>query len=380
MAKFDGGAQRSTAAHVHAESLQPQRGTEERAHSLGRPTLLNIKPQWSPSLPCQACSTSGHLEPQSSTMGALSPTPPACQALKRGALGSRAPGPATPALPRRGCVLVASQAPKHEGPAASTSGRDQAERQQQQQPKGWRPASALSGWAGAGSALLSMGAVTGGGLMGEQQPAVLGRRALVDGPARGRRASSSSPSAARPSSLRRPTHLAGSGFDIEGPWSVAQAVLVLGATVGFHELGHFLLARGQGIHVTKFAVGFGPTLLKFQRGEVEYSLRALPLGGYVAFPDDDPDCPFPEGEGRGGAWAGRGSLAAAVVLPAAGGGSLPACLLWCAACAPVLWTPSRPSPPVAAAAARAAQTTPTCCATAPSWTASSSSPRGSPSI
>ncbi|KAL4422726.1 hypothetical protein ABPG75_008923 [Micractinium tetrahymenae] len=112
------------------------------------------------------------------------------------------------------------------------------------------PASWLSGWKGSGSLLLSLGAVTGGGLLG-------------------------------------------SGFDISGPGSVAQALAVLGLTVGIHELGHFLAAVTRGIHVTKFSIGFGPTLFKWQGKEVEYSLRALPLGGYVAFPDDDPDSPYP---------------------------------------------------------------------------------------
>jgi len=54
--------------------------------------------------------------------------------------------------------------------------------------------------------------------------------------------------------------------------------------VAFHEAGHFLAARAQGIHVEKFSIGFGPVLLKWNVGGVEYSLRALPLGGFVAFP------------------------------------------------------------------------------------------------
>ena len=85
----------------------------------------------------------------------------------------------------------------------------------------------------------------------------------------------------------------GSGFDLKGPESVLEAIGVLAAVVGVHEAGHFLAARLQNIHVTKFAIGFGPPLLRFTRNEVEYSLRAFPLGGYVQFPDDDPDSPFP---------------------------------------------------------------------------------------
>ncbi|GAB4820175.1 hypothetical protein N2152v2_007221 [Parachlorella kessleri] len=86
--------------------------------------------------------------------------------------------------------------------------------------------------------------------------------------------------------------LLGSGFDLQGPESMLQALGVLALTVTVHEAGHFLAARTQNIHVTKFSVGFGPILWKWQGGEVEYSLRALPLGGFVAFPDDDPQSKF----------------------------------------------------------------------------------------
>ncbi|MFM7427093.1 MAG: RIP metalloprotease RseP [Elainella sp.] len=60
-----------------------------------------------------------------------------------------------------------------------------------------------------------------------------------------------------------------------------------------HELGHFLAARLQGIHVNRFSIGFGPILWKYQGKETEYALRAFPLGGFVGFPDDDPDSEIP---------------------------------------------------------------------------------------
>ena len=81
-------------------------------------------------------------------------------------------------------------------------------------------------------------------------------------------------------------------FDLEGPGSVIQALSVLASIIFVHESGHFLAARTQGIHVNKFAVGFGPNVLSYQGEEVEYSLKAIPLGGFVAFPDDDVDCPY----------------------------------------------------------------------------------------
>ena len=60
-----------------------------------------------------------------------------------------------------------------------------------------------------------------------------------------------------------------------------------------HEAGHFLAATWQGIRVSGFSVGFGPVLLERQRRGVQFALRAIPLGGFVSFPDDDEDSPIP---------------------------------------------------------------------------------------
>jgi membrane-associated protease RseP (regulator of RpoE activity) len=84
------------------------------------------------------------------------------------------------------------------------------------------------------------------------------------------------------------------GIDFEGPGSVITAIGVLAVIITAHECGHFFAARARGIHVNAFAVGFGPNLFTYRGPEVEYSLKAIPLGGYVAFPDDDEDCPYPE--------------------------------------------------------------------------------------
>jgi membrane-associated protease RseP (regulator of RpoE activity) len=75
--------------------------------------------------------------------------------------------------------------------------------------------------------------------------------------------------------------------------SVLAAIAVIALLVAVHEAGHFLAARLQGIHVNRFAIGFGPILWKYQGPETEYSLRAIPLGGFVGFPDDDPDSKIP---------------------------------------------------------------------------------------
>ncbi|KAH7842457.1 hypothetical protein Vadar_005536 [Vaccinium darrowii] len=80
-----------------------------------------------------------------------------------------------------------------------------------------------------------------------------------------------------------------SGFDFSGLGSAA----VLTAIIVVHESGHFLAAYLQGIHVSKFAIGFGPVLAKLNSKNVEFSIRAIPLGGFVAFPDNDPDSDIP---------------------------------------------------------------------------------------
>ncbi len=64
---------------------------------------------------------------------------------------------------------------------------------------------------------------------------------------------------------------------------------VLGVLVFVHELGHFLLARWHGVRVHVFSLGFGPKLLSFKRGDTEYCLSAIPLGGYVKMAGENPE-------------------------------------------------------------------------------------------
>jgi len=64
---------------------------------------------------------------------------------------------------------------------------------------------------------------------------------------------------------------------LTGVW----VALGLGFVIFIHELGHFLLAKWNGVKVEKFSIGFGPTVYGFRRGETEYVLAALPLGGFV---------------------------------------------------------------------------------------------------
>ncbi len=65
------------------------------------------------------------------------------------------------------------------------------------------------------------------------------------------------------------------------PFSVAVSLLALGVLIFIHELGHFLVAKAVGVGVERFSLGFGPRLWSMRRGETEYCVSAVPLGGYV---------------------------------------------------------------------------------------------------
>ncbi|MBR1930447.1 MAG: RIP metalloprotease RseP [Lachnospiraceae bacterium] len=64
-------------------------------------------------------------------------------------------------------------------------------------------------------------------------------------------------------------------------------ILIFGVVVVSHEFGHFIIAKRNGIHVVEFAVGMGPDLFSFQKGETKYSLKLLPIGGACMFEGED---------------------------------------------------------------------------------------------
>jgi regulator of sigma E protease len=68
-------------------------------------------------------------------------------------------------------------------------------------------------------------------------------------------------------------------------------LFVLGVLIFVHELGHFVMARRVGVRVLKFSLGFGPRLAGFTRGDTEYVISAIPLGGYVKMAGEIPDDP-----------------------------------------------------------------------------------------
>lgn len=77
--------------------------------------------------------------------------------------------------------------------------------------------------------------------------------------------------------------------------SILAVVLVLGGLIFFHELGHFLVARGMGMGVSVFSLGFGTRIAGFRRGKTDYRVCAFPLGGYVQLVGESPDADLPEG-------------------------------------------------------------------------------------
>lgn len=62
--------------------------------------------------------------------------------------------------------------------------------------------------------------------------------------------------------------------------TILATIFVFGIIVFIHEFGHFITAKASGMRVDEFAIGFGPALVKKQKGETLYSIRAIPLGGY----------------------------------------------------------------------------------------------------
>ncbi len=71
--------------------------------------------------------------------------------------------------------------------------------------------------------------------------------------------------------------------------SLLITILLIGILVVAHEFGHFIVAKKGGICVEEFAIGMGPKLFSRQKGETEYSIRALPLGGFCRMEGENED-------------------------------------------------------------------------------------------
>jgi regulator of sigma E protease len=72
---------------------------------------------------------------------------------------------------------------------------------------------------------------------------------------------------------------------LSGLWGIFWTVSFLGGSIFIHELGHFLAARRCGLWIPRFSMGFGPKLLSWRRGETEFRISLIPLGGYVLLPE-----------------------------------------------------------------------------------------------
>lgn len=81
------------------------------------------------------------------------------------------------------------------------------------------------------------------------------------------------------------------------------AIIIFCILILAHEFGHFITAKAVGIRVNQFALGMGPKLFQFGKGETLYSLRAFPIGGYVKMEGEDEESEDPRGFNNKGFWA-----------------------------------------------------------------------------
>lgn len=84
---------------------------------------------------------------------------------------------------------------------------------------------------------------------------------------------------------------------------ILAAILVFGVLIAVHELGHFMAAKACGVRVNEFSIGMGPALWKKQKGETQYSLRLLPVGGFCAMEGEEEDSDDPAALNNQGFWA-----------------------------------------------------------------------------
>lgn len=71
--------------------------------------------------------------------------------------------------------------------------------------------------------------------------------------------------------------------------TILYTILVFFVIIGIHEWGHMFFAKRAGILVREFAIGFGPKLLSFKKGETKYAFRLLPFGGFARMAGEDPE-------------------------------------------------------------------------------------------
>ena len=74
---------------------------------------------------------------------------------------------------------------------------------------------------------------------------------------------------------------------LSNAWPYAVAILMFLLLIFIHEFGHFIAAKSVGVRVNEFAIGFGPKLIKWKKGETLYSINLVPFGGYCAMEGED---------------------------------------------------------------------------------------------
>ena len=79
-------------------------------------------------------------------------------------------------------------------------------------------------------------------------------------------------------------------------------VLLFMLIIFFHEGGHFIAAKKSGVQVNEFSLGMGPKIISFKKGETQYSLRLLPIGGYCAMEGEDEDSDNPRAFNNAKVW------------------------------------------------------------------------------
>ena len=92
------------------------------------------------------------------------------------------------------------------------------------------------------------------------------------------------------------------------------AILIFSVIIIFHELGHFLLAKRNGIKVTEFSLGMGPRLLSMEKGETRYSLKVFPIGGSCMMVGEDDDDDSEGSFNKASVWARISVVAAGPIF------------------------------------------------------------------
>lgn len=92
------------------------------------------------------------------------------------------------------------------------------------------------------------------------------------------------------------------------------AIFVFLLVILLHELGHFTVAKLVGIKVNEFSIGMGPKIIQRQKGETKYTLRILPIGGYVNMEGEDEDSDDPRGFGKASPLARMAVVAAGAIM------------------------------------------------------------------